>query len=383
MDAEGAKVKMHYLDNAATTPVAAAVADRIHEVMVSEFGNPSSLYSLGVSSEKVLNSARRTVADAVGVLPEEIYFTAGGSESNNIAILGTARARSNWGDTVIAAGYEHPSVQNTVRHLADEGFRIIEVRPVGGIIRPEDILEHVDKKTVLVCAMRVNNETGAMIDTSALASEVKKINRRTGFHCDTVQSFLKEKTVFDGSIDTASISGHKIHAPKGIGALYIRKGYHLAVTEFGGGQEKGIRPGTENVPYAAGLAAAITAAGDFRMRHEKVRALRDLALEKILAFPNAVINSPEGASPYILNFSFLGYRSETMIHFLESRGIYVSGGSACSKGQKSHTLEAMGLPDKRIDAALRVSFSADNTPEDVQALAEGLAEAAETLMKAN
>ncbi len=372
---------MHYLDNAATTSVCPEAAARAEEVLREQFGNPSSLYDLGVRAEKTLSAARAAVAKALGAKPSEVYFTASGTESNNIALLGAARARKAWGDCIVTTAYEHPSVQNTLRELRTEGFRLIEVKPVAGEIRPEDMLAQVDGKTALVAAMRVNNETGAMIDVAALAAGVKSINRRTAVHCDGVQSFLKEPAPL-GQIDTMAVSGHKIHAPKGVGALYVRTGFNLKQVLFGGGQERGIRPGTENVAFAAAMAAAVEAAGDTAAARARVQELNLRLRRELETFQNVRINSPGSASPYILNFSFLGYRSETVLHLLESRGVYVSGGSACSKGQRSHTLTAMGLTDQEVDGGIRVSFCSGSGDEDLDALLEGLREAGKTLMRA-
>ena len=239
-----------------------------------------------------MNAARRTVADAMGARAEEVFFTASGTESNNIALLGAARARSAWGDTIITTGFEHPSVQNTLRALKEEGFKLIEIKPKNGVIDPEDILCRVDKKTVLVAAMHVNNETGAMLDVAELAADVKAINKRTAFHCDNVQGFLKEKLKLDGSIDTMAVSGHKINAPKGVAALYIRKGFNLKPTVHGGGQERGIRPGTENVPYIAGLAEAVRQHGSLMEDRKRVRELNTLLRNGLKELDNVIVNSP-------------------------------------------------------------------------------------------
>jgi len=239
---------MIYLDNAATTKVceqSIAAADR---AMRELWGNPSSLYNMGFEAKKALDRARRTIADAMGCTEQELYFTACGTESNNIAILGAARARKKWGKNIVVTGYEHPSVGNTVDSLEKEGFEIRRVMPSKyGTVSLDELLSRVDSETALVTAMAVNNETGAVIDIKRLAQGVKSINSRTAVHCDCVQSFLKTKIKLkDTLVDTASVSGHKVHAPKGVGALYVRKGFNLEHSQFGGGQERGLRSGTEN-----------------------------------------------------------------------------------------------------------------------------------------
>ncbi|MBR2807392.1 MAG: cysteine desulfurase [Oscillospiraceae bacterium] len=372
---------VHYLDNAATTPVSEKSAEAVMEILRDYYGNPSSLYSIGIKASKKYEHAREVIAESLGCRPEEIFFTGCGTESNNLAIFGAARARKAWGNEVIVTGYEHPSVQNTVDALKDEGFEVITIAPENGVIEPEEIISHVSPKTVLVTAMMVNNETGAMLDVPYISKKVKEINKRTAVHCDFVQGYMKEKIDL-ASIDTLSASGHKINAPKGIGILYMRKGFNLRKTQFGGGQEKGIRSGTENIAFACGFAAAVEEHKDIEGNARKIAALKAMLAEGLREFDNVTINSPENSTPYVLNFSFEGYRSETVLHFLEARDVYVSSGSACSKGERSHTLEAMKLPSKLVDSAIRVSFGLQNTEDDVKALLDGLREAGQSLMKA-
>ncbi len=375
---------MIYLDNAATTKVNTDAAETVMRVLSEDFGNPSSLYSIGVESRKLIDRSRSVLAASLGCSADEVYFTSCGTESNNLAILGSARARKGWGDKVIVTGYEHPSVQNTVASLENEGFRVVTIMPGrDGRIDTEEFLSHVDRQTCLCTAMRVNNETGAMLDTAALAARVKSINRRTAFHCDCVQSYLKHPTALDGAIDTLSVSAHKIHGPKGIGLLYVRKNFNIAAVQHGGGQERGLRSGTENTAYIAGFAAAAAAAGDMRKNRSHVTALRDELRGFVLGMEQAVINSPADASPYIFNFSLPGYRSETLLHFMEERGIMVSSGSACGRGEKSHTLSAMGLDESLTDSSVRVSFTYGNTMEDVFCLERALEEAVTILRKKN
>ena len=373
---------MIYLDNAATTAVSPGAADAADRALREYFGNPSSLYSKGLDSQKALERSRAAIAKSLGCEPQELYFTASGTEGNNLAILGAARARKSWGNRVIVSGFEHPSVMNTVMSLGKEGFEVIVVEPgTDGKLDTEKFLELTDKRTVLVTCMRVNNETGTVTDCAGLAEGVKKINRRTAFHCDAVQAFGKHETALNGAIDTLSVSAHKIHGPKGIGCLYVRKGFNLENVFFGGGQERGLRSGTENIAYAAGFAQAVSELGNLRKQRERVSGINSILREEIGATGAAVFNSPDDASPYILNFSLPGFRSETLLHFMEEHGVLVSSGSACGKGERSHTLTAMGLPDEIIDSAVRVSFSSSTTEEEVRKAAELFRLAVNTLQR--
>lgn len=373
---------MIYLDNAATTAVSSRAADAADKVLRECYGNPSSLYSAGLDSQKVLERSRAVIARKIGCDPQELYFTASGTEGNNLAILGAARARKNWGNKVIVSGFEHPSVMNTVISLENEGFEVTVIEPgEDGRLDIAAFLDRVDRKTVLVTCMRVNNEIGTVTDCARLAQEVKKINKRTAFHCDAVQSFGKHETVLNGSIDTLSVSAHKVHGPKGIGCLYVRKGFNLNKVFFGGGQERGLRSGTENIAYAAAFAEAVAEIPDLRTEALRVASLRDILKDEIVKSGMAVVNSPDDASPYIFNFSLPGFRSETMLHFMEERGVLVSSGSACGKGEKSHTLTAMGLSDDLVDSAVRVSFSSQTREEDVRQAAALFIEAVNTLQR--
>ena len=267
--------------------------------------------------------------------------------------------------------------------LEKEGWRVTVVRPdASGHVDAGALVRAVGSKTALVTAMHVNNEVGSILDVAALAKAVKEKNSRTAVHIDGVQAWGKVPQRLNGTaIDSYAVSGHKIHAPKGVGALYVRRGYNLAPVFLGGGQEQKRRPGTENVAYIAAMARAIE-----RMLADGGRAGRIAALNKTLrdalaGMPGIVLNSPADALPELVNFSVEGVKSETMLHFLESRDVYVSSGSACSRGEASHTLTAMGLPKSRVDTALRVSFSGESTPEDVRALLDALAEGMRTLAK--
>lgn len=372
---------IHYLDNAATTMVNPDVIETITKAMAEHWANPSSLYTPGAHSELALNKARADVARTLGATAGEVYFTGCGSEGNNLAILGAARTRK-WGKRIVCTGFEHPSVALPMQRLAQEGYDVQFVAPeADGHLNVDRMLELVDKNTILVAAMQVNNETGTAVDVARLAAGVKARNDRTAVHVDGVQAWMRVPVRL-ANIDSYSVSGHKIHAPKGIGALYLRKGYHIEPPYLGGGQEKGMRPGTENLPYAIGMAKAATLLSQtLPQRHKTLVELNTRLREGLKQFPEITLNSPEDAVPEVLNFSLNVIRSETMLHHLETMGVYVSSGSACSKGAASHTLTAMGLEPRRIDTAIRASFCADNTPEDVDALLEGLKTGLATLSR--
>ena len=372
---------MSYLDNAATTKLDDVVRDTIIETLDIYYANPSALYSDGFRSHKLLEDARKVIAKRLGCDTAEVFFTGSGTESNNIAITGGARARKNFGDEIVLTGYEHPSVYETVESLKKEGFHITTVNPSSnGTVSCDEIINAVTKNTALVTVMHVNNEIGSIIDVVGLAKRVKEINPRTAFHCDMIQSFMKYPvTLANSRIDTASVSAHKIHGPKGVGAVYIRKGFHIETIIHGGNQEGGIRSGTENVIYANAFAVA----ADRYKTEETTAHVKKLNLylrEKLSCIDGVTINSTADASAYILNFSIPGYRSENILHLLDSKGIMVSSGAACSKGSISHTLKAMGLPKSILESSIRVSFSKDNCKEDIDRLIESLSVVKDNLL---
>ena len=361
--------EIHYLDNAATTMVAPEVADVIDHALREHWANPSSLYPPGARSEERLNAARAAVARTLGCKARELYFTSCGSESNNLALLGAALTRS-FGKGIVVSGFEHPSVQKPLERLAKMGYDVTVVNPkADGTLDLDEMLAHVDKKTILVACMMVNNEIGTRNDVERLAAAVKQKNSRTIVHVDAVQAWMRVPIQL-ANIDTLSVSGHKIHAPKGIGALYLSDRLVQAFQPpyLGGEQEREMRPGTENLPYAMGLATAATRlAKTMKSRDAAVRALNQQLRAGLSAFPEVVINSPDTAVPEVLNFSENCIKSETLLAFLAEKQIYVSSASACGRGLPSHTLSAMGRDPLAIDTAIRVSFCADNTPEDVDA----------------
>lgn len=370
--------QLHYLDNAATTQVDPAVTEAIHDALVELWANPSSLYDPAVAAQDGIDTARGRIAKTLHCRKDEVYFTACGSESNNMSVWGAAKARRHWGNKIVVTGFEHPSVQLPIRALQEEGFTVTEIMPeADGHIDTQKFLREIDKNTVLAACMAVNNETGAVQDIAALGAGIKARNARTHFHVDAVQAWLRMPIDLQKwkEVDTLAVSGHKVHAPKGVGALFVRDSQRqtLRPPYRGGHQERGMRPGTENTPYIVGLGvAAAKGLQSLRTRTAQIQALNTLLRQGLGEFPGIQINSPADALPEVLNFSTRCINSQTFINYLNTRAVFVSGGSACDKGEPSHTLQAMGCDDLTIRTALRVSLCADNTPEDVQALLDGL-----------
>lgn len=368
-----------YFDNSATTRVCPEAAAKAVEMMTQNYGNPSSLHTMGFRAEQELRGAREAVAELLGAKPEEIFFTSGGTESNNISLFGAARARRKRGNRIVTTQIEHPSVLNAVKKLEQEGFEVVRLKPDRwGNISPEQVCEAITPETILVSMMRVNNEVGSILPVEAAADAIEEKNAPALLHIDAVQAFGKlPLRVKQLRVDLMSVSAHKIHGPKGIGALFVRKGTHIEPLAYGGGQERNMRPGTESMPLIAAFGAAVRALPDTGAELSAMRELNAYLRTELAKIDGVTINSPDGALPYILNFSAGGVRAETMLHFLSDRGIYVSSGSACSKGRESHVLAAMGLPRERIASALRLSFCRYNTKEEAAAffaaLKDGLA----------
>lgn len=373
---------LHYLDNAATTIPSPEVVAAVSKSLGENWANPSSLYTPGLENAQLLNRCRAAVAKTLGCTPAELYFTGCGSESNNIALLGAAHTRQGWGRRIIVSGFEHPSVQLPLRRLAEEGFEVLEVAPEkDGHLNVEKMAELVNKSTILVACMLVNNELGTRVEVERLAKMVKTANPRTAVHVDAVQGWMRVGFKLD-HIDSLSVSGHKIHAPKGVGALFLRKGYSqgMKLPLLGGGQEKGVRPGTENIAYAVGLAtAAQQMQAGFKQRAEHLAMLNKRLREGLAAIPGVSLNSPADAVSEVVNLSENCIRSQTMLNYLAEKQVYVSSGSACSKGEASHTLTAMGCSALTIDTALRVSFCGENTEADVDAFLNSLESGIKTL----
>ena len=373
-----------YLDNAATTRVCPEAADMAYRVMTEQYGNPSSTHARGREAKKLLDAARRELALCLGCQPKELAFTSCGSEADNWALLSGAWAASSRGGHVISSMAEHDAVRKSLDELERRGYEVTRLPPdPSGAVPVQAVLDALRPDTVLVSLMLVNNETGAVNDIPGLARALKKAAPKVLLHCDAVQGFLKVPcTVKSLGADMVTISGHKIHAPKGIGALYIRSGLHLRPLILGGSQEDGRRAGTEAIPAicafgeAARLGRALMAESTERMAGLRQRAVSRLLAEN----PGLVVIG--GGAPHILCVSLPGYRSEVLMSVLESRGISVSKSSACKKGGRSHVLEAMGLPAPVIDGALRLGLSRYTTAEELDAFCLCLREARETLAHA-
>lgn len=373
-----------YLDNSATTRPCSEALGLMNKALSENWGNPSSLHTAGIAAEDILISCKEVCAKAISSRPDEIYFTSGGTETNNIAINGAVLSRAKRGNRIVTTAIEHPSVLEAVKAFEAKGFEVIYLKPqADGRISADQLKAAVNEKTILVSIMLVNNEIGTIQPIKEAAKAIKAVGSPALLHCDAVQGFGKLPfKVSDLGVDLLTFSGHKIHAPKGIGVLYKKKGVHITPLTYGGGQQEGIRPGTEPVPLIAALEGAVKALPNAANQLDTMQKLRDYAKARLTATGIAELNSPEDALPYIINISVTGFRSETLLHFLDAKGIYVSSGSACAKGGLSHTLTALGLNSKRIDSALRISFSRDNTTADIDRLCEALAEATKKLKRA-
>lgn len=366
-------MKLHYLDNSATTAVSKAAAEKALYMMTENFGNPSSLHRLGINAELCVEEAREHIADMLGASAKNILFTSGGTEANTTVLFGAAEALRRRGNRIIVSAVEHSSVYESAKRLGELGYDV-QYAPVGsdGVILTDHLNELLREKTILVSVMAVNNETGSVQPTEKIAKLIKKRCPDAVFHVDAVQAFCKMPLKpLKWSVDFMTVSAHKIHGPKGVGAICMRDGARLVPLLYGGEQQRKLRPGTESAPLIAAFGEAVKEA-DITANMTAVRELNAYALKKLSAVDGVTLNSPDTALPYIINFSVAGIRSETMLHHLEQYGVYVSSSSACAKGKRSYVLAAMGLSDDRIDSSMRVSFSKHSTKDDVDALIEGV-----------
>ena len=362
-----------YLDNSATTRCYEEVRDIVVKTMMEDYGNPSSMHMKGVESEKYMKEAAVQIAKTLKVGEKEIYFTSGGTESNNWALIGTALANQRMGKHIITTKIEHPAVSAPCEFLESQGFTVTRLNVnKEGMISLQELEEAITPETILVSIMYVNNEIGSLQPIAEIGELIKKKNPKTYFHVDAIQAYGKYK-IFPKKmkIDMLSASGHKIHGPKGIGFLYVSDKVKILPYIYGGGQQKGMRSGTDNVPGAAGLGMA--AEMIYKNLEENVafmRTLRQDFVEELEKLENVVVHGPKGEScaPHIVSAAFVGVRSEVLLHTLEERGIYVSAGSACSthKRSGSPTLTAIGIPREQMESTVRFSFCETTTKEEVQ-----------------
>ena len=366
-----------YFDNAATTKVFPEVKDLVVKLMEEDYGNPSSLHQKGLDAGHYIKETTEILAKEWKVDSKEIVLTSGGTESNNLALIGAALANKRSGNRIITTKVEHASVSSTMAFLESLGFEIIYLNvDHRGIVDLEQLEQEVNEDTILVSVMYVNNEIGAVEPIQKIAEIIKEKNPKTLFHVDAIQAFGKYHIYPKRmGIDLMSVSGHKIHGPKGTGALFIKNRTKVKPIIYGGGQQDGMRSGTENVPGFAGFGLATKMVyEDLEARTVRMRAVKDRLTERLKTLPDVYINEVE--APHILSVSFVGVRSEVMLHALEEREIYVSSGSACSSNKPavSHVLSSIGLQKDRLESTIRFSFSAENTVEQADYAADVIEE---------
>ena len=369
---------MTYLDNSATTKPAKEVADKIYEMLTDNFGNPSSFHKIGLDANLAVRNAREIIAKSLSAESDEIFFTSGATEANNLAVFSAVQANRRKGNKIITTAIEHESVMQSIDELEKQGFDVVRLMPDAfGNITKEQIYDAVDSSTILVSMMYINNEVGSVLPVEHIRKAVKRANAPALVHIDCVQAYGKVavKPAKLGA-DFVSITAHKIHGPKGVGALYIKKGTHIIPRVFGGEQEKKVRPGTEAAPLIAGFGEAVRILPDISEQSKRIKALNQYAKQRLLAIDGVILNSSDDASDYIINAYIPTFMtSQTVVQHLSAQyAVYISNGSACAKGKKSHVLSAMKLPDGRIEKSVRISFSRDTTKEDIAALAAAIEE---------
>lgn len=374
-----------YLDNSATTKPCDECVKAVTKMMTECYGNPSSLHNLGIDAMKEVILARQAVAESLGVSREEIVFTSGGTEANNMALFGAVKARKRLGNRIVTTAIEHESVLQSAQELEKQGFEVIYLKPDSkGNITQQQLFDAVNSNTILVSMMFVNNEVGTVMPVKDIVRAVKRANVPALIHIDCVQAYGKISiNAKKLGADLITVTAHKIHGPKGVGALYINKEAHLTnqnfARTFGGEQERKIRPGTESAPLIAGFGAAVRALPDIVQQKKRICELNLYTRKRLSEIDGLIFNNDdndESVSPYIINIYIPTFmRSQTVLQELSSKyGIYVSNGSACAKGKKSHVLTAMGLSDEIIDKSIRISFSRYNSREDADALCSALKE---------
>ncbi|MDY4412901.1 MAG: cysteine desulfurase family protein [Ruminococcus sp.] len=373
-----------YFDNASTTKPCKEAIEAVNRGLSELWGNPSSLHSMGVKAQLAVDESRKIIADSIGCESRCIYFTSGATESSNMALKGSAMAYGKRKRRIVTSSVEHSSVKESINELEKSGFEVVRISPdKNGIFNPDDFINAVDENTCLVSVMLVNNETGYILPVKKVFSVIKRRFPDVVTHCDCVQGFMKIPVkVRELNADLISLSGHKIHSAKGVGALYIKKGIRLIPVINGGKQENGIRSGTESVPLIMGFGASVKALSPHIEEHYRyVSELKKYLCSRLSELDYISVNSKSDASPYIVNISVSGIRSEIMLHWLESHEIYVSSGSACSKGAKSGVLDEFGLSQKLADSALRISLDFSNTKEEIDKFVDVLKEGQQKILK--
>lgn len=370
-----------YLDNSATTQCSPGATEMMVELLTKNYGNPSSMHRKGVEAEHYINDAKRKIAKILKVQEKEIVFTSGGTESNNLAIIGAAYANKRAGKHIITSCIEHASVSNTMEYLQENGYEITYLKvDKDGVISLEELRNAIRQDTILVSLMQINNEIGAVEPVEEAGTIIKEKNPAALFHVDAIQSFGKLRiSPKKANIDLLSVSGHKIHGPKGSGFLYIKDKTKIKPILFGGGQQKGMRSGTENVPAIAGLGvAAEESYTDLDTKINRLYELKDHFVSEITRIPGITVNGRRGrdSAPHIISVSVEGVRAEVLLHALEDKRIYVSAGSACSsnKPSVSHTLKSIGLKEALLDSTIRFSFCVNTTREEVDYAMETMGE---------
>ena len=368
-----------YFDNSATTKPCSQAVNAAKQAMEEFWGNPSSLHQLGLDASGELKKARKQVSRLLGVTEGNFFFTSSGTTANNTAIFGAVEKLKREGNRIVTTAIEHPSVLEPIKRLETMGFEIIRLNPdENGRINEEELFESINKNTILVSCMAVNNEVGSILPVNRIRNAVKRSGGPAIIHSDCVQALSKiavtPKTI---DADIITVSGHKIHALKGVGGIYLKSKGIIKPYILGGGQEQNIYSGTEATPAIMSFGAAAEAAMDINSHNEYVKALKTRLVDGIIDIPCVKINSPDDAIPYILNISILGLPSQPIVNFMSGKGISVSAGSACKMGHRSPVLTAMGLSPERIDSAVRISLSRFNTEEEIDYLTDAIKEAAE------
>ena len=368
-----------YFDNSATTKPCKEAVDAANKAITELWGNPSSLHELGSLASSELRKARKNVSKLLGVPEDNFFFTSSGTTANNTAIFGAYEKLKREGNRIVTTAIEHPSVSEPIKRLESYGVEVIRLMPdKNGKINEDELLESINKNTILVSLMAVNNEVGSILPVNAVRSAVKRAGAPALIHADCVQALSKipvtPKTV---DADIITVSGHKINALKGVGGIYVKSQNLIKPYILGGGQEKNMHSGTEATPAIFSFGAAALSAIDVRRHSDYVKSLKERFLKGIEDLSCVTVNSPEDAIPYIVNISILGLPSQPTVNFMSSKGICISAGSACKTGHRSPVLTAMGLSPEIIDSAVRISFSRYNTPEEIDILINAVKEAAE------